>query len=233
MSPAAEVQMPDTNENISTLCEDFCQELSGAEDTSFYRTYGGNPASRVIARTPRLSLLADLSPLCVGHLLLVSNRHYLSFAQVVQSHRSEVADVALAVLTLYASTFGMPVVLEHGSATDAVGSACITHAHWHILPIDGALVAAQMDADGLDHVDLADLGDLGPVADRQLPYFYVAHGEYRQVYGLGRGMRSQYLRSVVGGILGIPDPEWDWALVVRKQALRSTLQATVNWKVDS
>jgi diadenosine tetraphosphate (Ap4A) HIT family hydrolase len=225
------VQMSDFNEATSIMCEDFCQELSGVEDTSFHRTYGGNPTSRVIGRTPSLTLLADLSPLCVGHLLLVSNRHYLNFAQVVQDHHDEVAEATDSVLALYARTFGLAAVLEHGSVPDVVGSACITHAHWHLLPVDGALVGAQMDADGLDHVDLHDLRELEPIADLQLPYFYLAYGEYHQVYGIGRVMRSQYLRSVVGRILGIPDPEWDWALVIRRQALRLTMEATRAWKV--
>ena len=224
--------MSDINEAVPILCEDFCQELSAVEGSSFDRVYGGDPPSRVIARTPNLALLADLSPLCVGHLLLVPNRHYLSFAQAVQDHYDEVTDVTDAVLTLYSRTFGHAAVLEHGSAADTEGSACITHAHWHILPVDGALVAARMHADGLHHTDLGSLQDLEPVAELQVPYFYLAHGRYRQVYGTGRVMRPQYLRSVVGRILGIPDPEWDWALVVRREALRLTVQATREWKVD-
>jgi diadenosine tetraphosphate (Ap4A) HIT family hydrolase len=223
----------EVNEESANACGDFCQELCGVGQTSFSRTYGGYPATRIIGRTANLTLLADLSPLCVGHLLLVSDYHYLSFAEVVRDHYREVADTAVALLAVYAETFGEPTVLEHGSAVDAVGSACITHAHWHILPVDGARVAAQMTADGLDALDLGDLEDLAALADLQLPYFYVAHGGYRQVYGIGRSMRSQYLRSVVGAILGIPDPEWDWALVVRHQDLRLTMEATTAWQLGS
>ncbi|MEV5088691.1 hypothetical protein ACWEQ5_30280 [Streptomyces griseoincarnatus] len=42
-------------------------------------------------------------------------------------------------------------------------------------------------------------------------------------------MRSQYLRSVVGRLLGIPDPLWDYALVVRRELLRETMTLTRSW----
>jgi diadenosine tetraphosphate (Ap4A) HIT family hydrolase len=213
-------------------CEDLCQELMGATDTSFTRTYGGNPESRIIWQGRNLSLIADLSPLCVGHLLLVSNHHFYSFAEVCREYSEEVLGTVARVLELYSSAFGEPVILEHGSFAGMVGSACISHAHWHILPIPAELVVTRMDADGLDHVDLEGLSGLAFATGEQIPYFYVASAEYHRLYGIGRRMQQQYLRAVAGRILGIPDPQWDWALVVRKRHLRTSISLTTDWRRD-
>lgn len=214
-------------------CEDFCQELTGAQNTSFTRTYNGNPPSRIIARSKNLTLMADLSPLCPGHLLLVSNYHYYSFAEVCRDQMDEVNEVVNQVWPLYLSTFGEPVVLEHGSTANIEGSACISHAHWHFIPISANHILAAMGADGLGYADLDSLSDLAELADRQVPYFYVANKEYRRVYGIDRRMRQQYLRSVVGAIIGIHDPLWDWALVIRKEHLRASMIATAHWRLSS
>lgn len=217
-------------EPTAQLCDDFCQELSGADETSFTRTYNGEPASRIICRSDNLTLMADLSPLCIGHLLLVSNRHYYSFAEVCREHSDEVSEVTEQVSRLYAATFGEPLILEHGSSPDIAGSACISHAHWHILPVAVESVISRMDEDGLEHIDLDNLSELAAIADNQVPYFYVANRVYHRVYGIGRKMRQQYLRSLVGAILGIPDPQWDWALVIRKEYLRRCMSETIDWE---
>ena len=89
-----------------------------------------------------------------------------------------------------------------------------------------------MNADGLEYTDLDSLSDLVEIADQRVPYFYVADKEYRRVYGIDRRMRQQYLRSVVGTIIGIPDPQWDWALVIRKEYLRASMAATTHWRLS-
>jgi diadenosine tetraphosphate (Ap4A) HIT family hydrolase len=213
-----------------TTCEDFCQELRGSEDTSFIRTYEGEPRSRIIAASSNLTLMADLSPLCTGHLLLVSNFHYYSYAAVCRDHVEEVAQVTDLIQDLYGSTFGNPVVLEHGSSLDTSGSSCISHAHLHFLPVSADRVVEAMAEDGLKHADLSSLSDL--VAYEQVPYYYVASAGCRRVYSIDRSMKQQYLRSVAGKILGIPDPEWDWALVIRKECLRASMLATAHWSLQ-
>ena len=213
-------------------CEDFCQELTGSADTSFTRTYRGRPESRVIAASNNLTLLADLSPLCVGHLLLVSNYHYYSYAEVCREHLDEVVYVTNRVLELYSSTFGDPAIIEHGSVPGVGGSACISHAHWHFLPISADRISEVMAEDGLRHADLESLDDLAHTAHSRAPYYYVASTAYRRLYSIDRLMRQQYLRSVAGMILDIPDPLWDWVIVTRKHYLRASMVATERWHLN-
>lgn len=209
---------------------DFCAELAGVPDTEFCRVYEGNPPSRIIGRSENLTLIADMSPLCAGHLLIVSNYHHLSFAEVVQEHEHEVENFSQETFYRYQETFGDPLVLEHGSAEGIGGSACITHAHWHVVPLGLEAVHSVMSDDGLGSIKLDDLGGLA-AAGRGVPYFYCADRSLRRLYGVGQTMRRQYLRSVMGVLLGIPDPEWDYAVVVRKELLRITMAKTAGWRL--
>lgn len=90
---------------------DFCEELTGCGDTSFTRFYEGDPPSRAVCSTENLTLLADMSPLVLGHLLLLPSNHYLSFAQVLSRHEHEVRSFLADFVPLYRETFGEPLIL--------------------------------------------------------------------------------------------------------------------------
>ncbi|MGM1064610.1 HIT domain-containing protein [Saccharothrix sp. Mg75] len=208
---------------------DFCEEISGAVDTSFNRFYEGNPPSRRIYSSEKFTLLADMSPLAVGHLLLLPKKHYLSFAQVFRGHPGETESLVGQVTRLYAETFREPLVMEHGSTANHESHACITHAHLHFLPVDGDAVDELMIADGLRHLDLPSPAALGRPPWPDSAYFLRLYGGHCRVYLPTAGQRRQYLRSVAGTTLSIDDPEWDYAVVMRKEALRSTMRTVEHW----
>lgn len=203
----------------------LCPELAGAgTDTEFARTYLGDPVSRVLASTRHLRLIADLSPLVEGHALLLPVHHSLSFAVVLHEHRDEVLGFLDRVLPVYAEAYGDVTVLEHGSSTSMLGSACIHHAHLHLLPLAGDAVDAVMARDGLQAQDLDGLSALAGLATDDVPYFLRADGRGARLHGVGAPSESQYLRSVAAEVLGLPDGEHDWSAVVRTEALRATVR---------
>lgn len=215
----------------SIVCEgaDLCQEMARKADTSFVRTYQGDPPSRHILTTENLALIADMSPLVAGHLLLLPKTHYLSFSPVIRNHRAELESFLEAVAPLYRRTFGDMLVLEHGSSIDSNGNACVTHAHWHLLPVDGAEVDRLIEADGLAYSDLAGLSELGSPLWMSQPYFYRGYDSRMRVYEPSPATQRQYLRSVVAKTLSIETPLWDYALVIRKELLRETMLRVRHW----
>lgn len=219
-------------ERASCVGSDFCQELAGDEDVTFRRIYGGSPPGRVIARGSTLALLADMSPLTRGHLLLVSNAHYVSFGAVMCDHAEEVVAALKQIVPPYQASFGKPVFLEHGSTMRMEGSACVTHAHLHLLPLPFEEVSALMVRDGLVSATLGCLTDLERFGHGDRPYFYCGDATEHQVYAAVQARPRQYLRSVAGRLLGIADPEWDYAVVVRKGILLATMKETVHWKLS-
>ncbi|MGH3718796.1 MAG: HIT family protein [Pseudonocardiaceae bacterium] len=208
---------------------DFCDELAGAAETCFFRTYRGDPESRLLGQTENLAVIADLSPLTSGHILILSRVHHLNFAQVVEAHPGEITALLDLLLPQYVHTFGRMAILEHGSAENMVNGACITHAHLHLLPISRQAVDEAMSSDGLHGTSFPSLQDFGrPPWTRSTYYLSGSESGFR-LYEPIPELPRQYLRSVAGAILGIPDPEWDWAVIVRRELLRETITRTLHW----
>jgi diadenosine tetraphosphate (Ap4A) HIT family hydrolase len=213
------------------LCEgaDLCQEIARSADTSFVRTYRGNPPSRLIFETSSFALIADMSPLMVGHLLLLPKIHYLSFSALMRIHFAELERLMPRISQFYMPTFGEPLVLEHGSADESDSNACVTHAHWHLVPVAGPDVESVISQDALPRTDLAGMAELGQPRWAGRSYYYTSYAGRHHVYEPSPSARRQYLRSVVGRVLSIDDPEWDYALVVRKEYLRETMDRVRHW----
>ena len=214
--------------NKPGLCigADLCQELDGIGNVTFSRVYAGSPPSRTIMTTERFAVIADLSPLTTGHLLLLPKVHFLSFAQVARHLPGDLDRMVGLVSSLYGQTFGTPVILEHGSARNDDHNACITHAHWHIVPANGPDIVDLMRDDGLRPTVLCDLAS-APWPDT--PYYLVSHGGTMHICP-ATFMPRQYVRSLIGRRLGMRDPEWDYALIVRRELLRETMTSTAWWQ---
>jgi len=220
------------DEKIQCVGSDLCQELAGSHDTSFSLTYEGDPPSRYIYGTGRLRVIADFSPLAVGHLLLLPIDHYISFGQLIgDGGAHELCDLLRLVMPAYEGSFGSPTILEHGSSSDMNNAACIMHAHWHIVPVDGNEVNRIVKRDGLAPEELAGFEQLQRFAENDRSYYYCFSGGRHIAYLSHNRLSRQYLRSVVGEILGIPDPLWDYALVVRKHLLRRTMLTAKEWNL--
>ena len=217
-------------EPIACAASDLCDEIAGAGDTGFAATYRGDPPRREVYAIEGLRLIVDLSPLMVGHLLLLPEKHFLSFGHVVPEMADRTNQLLARILPLYRATFGqVAAVVEHGSST-RMTSACITHAHWHLVPVNGYEIRRRMAEDGLTARRLRGFEELHEYAEADSSYYYCFDGESHHAFGADRWVRSQYLRSVIGGLLGIPDPLWDWSLIVRKELLRETLALACDWR---
>ncbi|MYW05389.1 hypothetical protein [Streptomyces sp. SID3343] len=210
---------------------DLCEELRGSSATAFSLVYQGDPESRTICATAHLRVLADLSPLCVGHLLLLPIEHYPSFARLISDGSAELADLLAEIVPRYLDTFGALTIVEHGSSLDMTSTACISHAHWHLLPIAGGAVNRLILADGLTPVEVPSLDDL-PSVGGQGSYFFCLDDTGMRLYRAESHVRGQYLRSIVGRILGIPDPLWDYSVSIRPELLRETMVRTSRWSSD-
>lgn len=208
---------------------DFCEEISGVSDTAFNRFYEGDPPSRRVHSTENFELLVDMSPLTIGHLLLLPKKHHLSFAQVLAAHPGETEDLVRRVVDLYAETFRQPLVLEHGSGPGEEDHACITHAHLHLLPVDGDAVDERLLRDDLAYRDLTSISELAKNPWPGTSYFLRLFNGHCRVYLPTAKQKRQYLRSVAGAVLSIEDPEWDYAVVMRKDDLRSTMRMVGHW----
>lgn len=210
-------------EQIDTSSE-FSAELDGhPEESAFGMVYEGNPPSRELLRMRHFSVFADLAPLTVGHLLVVPRTYVPSFAQLASDAWQEWEKLRNDLADAVGAAWGPALFYEHGSTGAMRGSACITHAHLQVVPMALDL-ASEMRRDGLEVLAVRNQRDVRGAAER--PYFYVelAGGDAHLAWADAPAMPSQYLRRLVARLLGLPDPAWDWGVVVNRQLLRETLK---------
>jgi len=197
-------------------------------DTEFARTY--TPAvDRCLVETVDSVAVVDLSPLVVGHVLVCPRRHYLSGAQALADPECDFRSFLDEFLRTYAGIFGRFVILEHGS-TATMPTACISHAHIHVLPLTLEPILRHMVRDGLSLARLDGWQDVADLCGDESPYYLAADGDRFFAARPQHRMVSQYFREVVGASVAIPREECDWAVVVRREVFHRTIEC---WAVGS
>jgi diadenosine tetraphosphate (Ap4A) HIT family hydrolase len=203
---------------------EFSAELDGhTRDSHFSALYGGNPPSRVVAQTQHLAVLVDLSPLTEGHLLIVPRREVPAFADLDAPASADWDNLESQLRQRLTEEWRHPTIFEHGSSSKMHGSACITHAHLHLVPAALGLVARLAD-DGVQFLPVGGLDEVSEAIGPDRPYLYVQEpGSQGMVAAADLDQRpSQYLRRQAAQALGLDEP--DWEVVVRHDLLRETVR---------
>lgn len=206
-----------------TYCDlsDFCYELKGGEQSEYRRHYPSGP-DRVLLRTSQLVVCADLSPLMIGHLLVIPIDHFPSMGAFELRQPGHLIQVLAGMLPRYERTFGDAAIFEHGSSSTMTSSACIIHAHLHVIPFPAPALVDAMRRDGLT-VWESSWEEVSRVASRDEPYFLA--GTARELWiAQGVSPASQYFRNTVSRLSGAGDGEYDWALILHPEWLVETLE---------
>lgn len=202
---------------------EFLPELTGRTDRShFAAVYGGEPASRIVTESEYFAAFVDLAPLVAGHLLIVPRTNVPSFAAMPPEAWPDWERLRERLMLALAERWTSPAILEHGSTHQMEGGACITHAHLHVVPLDGDILA-EMREDGLSFQRVADQRDV--IAEKERPYLYYERAEEAWfTWADDRQIPRQYIRRVVSRMLGQTADAWDWGVVVQRELLRQTVR---------
>lgn len=212
-------------ESKPTVEDDFIAEANGSvAGTLFEARYRGDPASRVIARTERFAVLADLAPLCPGHVLIVPRDYFPSFGALPPAWWPEFERLLARIGRALEETFGPPSMVEHGSSSRPRHSPCVIHAHLHLLPAPADL-GADLRSRGFVPRSIDSLRELAALAARDRAYVcWGSAGGPIEVADVesGEGIPRQYLRRVLAQELG--DGAWDWGVPPPPEPLRATVR---------
>lgn len=170
----------------------------------------------VLAAGPGVQLLPTLGMLVPGHLLVISNEHLLSMADLGQDALARVSAWLTQTENILSRAFGSYVRFEHAGTADGCNSACVDHAHIHLLPL-GDVFAEKMKA-ALDWTSLPNYEALPEHV--QNGYSYLGVAERHFVYS--GFLESQWIRRRASNFLGRDD--WDWYLTRDKDDLQKTLE---------
>jgi diadenosine tetraphosphate (Ap4A) HIT family hydrolase len=178
----------------------------------------------MMVESDRSVALADLSPLTLGHSLVVPRQHYFNISETLAKDGDGYLPFLVEFLDRYEDVFGSYALFEHGSTIGMLSSACISHAHLHVLPMPLEPVLERLHSDGLTLTQLTGWDDVTKLDDEGLPYFLASDGARWFVALDPPVMPSQYLRIAIGATLHISPGECDWAVVIRKMVHKETLQ---------
>ena len=205
--------------------DDFLSESNGSvAGTLFEARYRGDPPTRLIAQTSRFAVLADLAPLCTGHVLVVSRSYFPSFRALPPAWWPELEQLLARLDYALSLAFGTPLVLAHGSSSRLQSSPCVSHAHLHLLPAEVDL-APDLRRRGFVPQTIGSLRELNALSARD--HAYVCWGgvggaiEVAEVES-GDGIPRQYLRRELAAALG--SEGWDWGVPAPPELLRITVR---------
>ena len=197
----------------------FCREIQSGKLPDFV---DADIDSRILHETNRFVVMADISPLVPGHVMIVPKAHILCYGAVEANARDEFSGIVNATRTILKEHYGPSVVLEHGTSSLEPVADHVTHAHLHIVP---AAIDIRDSLVNFNTTTIASLSDLSKWAARDEAYVYFEScaGE-RVVADRIVDIPRLFIRREVAKRVGVPDPLWDWRRHLLSDNLRSTVE---------
>lgn len=164
------------------------------------------------------AVIAGLGAFVPGYVLVFPEQHVESCLSMSSRAHRAFTDLLNSTAERVAEVFGSPTIFEHGTcATGAVRrSACLDHAHIHIIPGSyelGDCVSPTIGTASYSSVQIARDPDSG--------YLFLQEPAADPVYASDPGI-SQFFRRQIAGQLGEPD-DWDYLLFPRWENVRETI----------
>lgn len=161
----------------------------------------------ILAESPEFYLKPALGSFVEGYSLIIPKDHYRTFAEIPSEILSDFVELQAKVRKIVSSIYGLPtMIFEHGAACPQNrAGACIDHAHMHIVPFKGGLVAhPDMGA----YREVGSLYDISSVTSGR-SYLFIEDEFGSRVILCEERVESQFLRRQIASHLGVGDV-WDW-----------------------
>jgi diadenosine tetraphosphate (Ap4A) HIT family hydrolase len=207
--------------NGASCC--FCDEiLSGVMPKEYCQAAGRR--CRVVHQERAFVVFPSLSPLHVGHLLVVPRIHVRSFVQLSACDFGCSTQLIRNLSGVIEQRFGDALIWEHGIAVDSSGGCGVSHAHIHILPL-GAEKLERVLA-GLDrYFSMAasvSLEKLKGQLNNTNTYLFWQAGNHLGRVVVSDAIPSQFMRKLVAQVL--ESTEWDWKETYNWDMFVSTIE---------
>lgn len=180
-------------------------------------------ADRIVAQTEYFVAMADISPIMVGHLLIVPKRHVLCLVRLANAEVEDLLKL-LHRLEVALGSLAPKATLEHGSDSSAEGGGCVSHAHLHLVPleIDGSQLLSRFQV-----CTVASFASFAEVVDGDIPYLFIGTVEGQGIIATELvGLERQFIRIELARLTGMPEGNWDWRRHVRVLELEETVART-------
>ena len=203
----------------------FCNEMkSGLMPEQFIMKSGLH--NRIVMQDPNWITVIDISPLALGHMLLLPRGHVTSLAQLSPSLFKSFLEYKRLAVSMAQQQFGNLICWEHGVGEGQEGGCGVTHAHLHILPQSQAVVK-KLNEWLYQHLpDVNAIRDANSLCDIVSPcdsYLYWEIRAKAPAVSLINNLPSQFMRKLVAEISGVA--QWDWKDLYNWNIFDSTAKA--------
>lgn len=177
----------------------FCNKL-------FYKNgeAGISGEESIIYQDSNVMVFPDISPLAIGHVLVVSKLHYPCYG-LADEETLKSLTLAINYITGRNSSKDW-VVFEHGSVFDGRGGSSIEHAHMHILPLKLDLLKLVKDKIDIT-IEYGKMEYIYDLAKKGQSYIYLFSSESGSTVIPVEGFPSQFLRMVIAQYSKV---NYDW-----------------------
>lgn len=116
---------------------EYSKECPFCKDTRFNNNKLVNLPTQdcILFENNNIYVQVDISPLCLGHILIITNKHYLNFFETSNEIKEDVIKLKENIKKIYKEIYNTDVLFfEHGSSKPGYAGASIDHAHLHCIP---------------------------------------------------------------------------------------------------
>jgi diadenosine tetraphosphate (Ap4A) HIT family hydrolase len=181
----------------------FCDGLFGLN-----KKIGVAAAESIIYQDDNVFITPDIAPVVEGHFLIVTKKHWNSFANVDDD---TYASLEAAKEYLRCSVFKKEkhLFFEHGAVRKNTAGCCIDHAHMHVIPI-----SSDIDIDGFitqfvaSEKMEASKCSIQKCANDNQPYLFYEIEENSQWYYPVEWLPHQFFRMMVRYHFSVAQYRW-------------------------
>lgn len=164
--------------------------------------------SSIIYKDESIYVMPDICPLSVGHMLIISQKHYQGYANAGE----ETLIAIEKFLEFYKTKIGNRnyTIFEHGAVRTSHAGASVEHAHMHLFPFE--IKMGHILKHEFENEYKCSLTSLPQFAKNQQSYLYYKTGNDAVGYAYPVGkIESQYLRKIANNLIMQKNVEgYDW-----------------------
>lgn len=176
----------------------FCEEINNNRfPDEFVRNCG--IVNRVLEQCDNFVAVPSLSPITLGHVLIIPKYHVTSMMQVDRAMMSELENFTNKIMKIIAINIGAPIIFEHGIGEGKAGGCGVNHAHLHILPMkpDSASNLQLIIDEQFSFSGATSLVELLSSGGNKKSYLLFGQNLKEIFYFYDENIPSQYLRRLI------------------------------------
>lgn len=177
---------------------EYSKECPFCKDTRFNNNKLVNLPTEesILFENDNIYVQVDIAPICLGHILIITNRHYLNFFETSNEIKNDAIKLKENIKKIYKEIYNTDVLFfEHGSAKSGYAGASIDHAHLHCIPYKFDINESLNEL--LGNPIECDILSSTYQFENEFSYIYTESPQERKIIYKVEKLPSQFLRKLI------------------------------------